>query len=62
MAMVGSRLGLSSAASFCLLFALLPSLSWAIVIPVSVLLYSGTLFLFKDIAKNELRPLLSLLK
>lgn len=61
---ISSRLviGGVGVASFCLPFTLFPSLPLGVVIPSSVLLYSVTLALFKEIRKNELRTLLSILK
>jgi O-antigen/teichoic acid export membrane protein len=61
---ISSRLviGGVGVASFCLPFTLLPSLPLGVVIPASVLLYLVTLALFREIRKNELRTLLSILK
>jgi len=59
---VGSRLAISSVAvaSFFFPFVLFPSFSIVIVVPASVLLYSLTLVLFKEIRTNEGRLLMSL--
>lgn len=61
---ISSRLviGGVGVASFCIPFTIFPSLPLGVVIPASVLLYSVTLALFKDIRKNELRTLLGVLK
>jgi hypothetical protein len=61
---IGSRLAMSAVAtaSFCLPFALLPALPMGVVIPASVLLYTGTLVLFPDIRRNEIPTLLHLVK
>ncbi|MFQ6674436.1 MAG: flippase [Fidelibacterota bacterium] len=61
---VGSRLGISGVATACFWvpFAFFPTLSSGVVIPASLLLYSGTLALFKQIRRNEIRTLVSLLK
>lgn len=61
---VGSRLAISgvATASFCLPFTFFPSLSPGVVIPPSILIYSGILVLFKEIRRNEVRTLVSLLK
>jgi O-antigen/teichoic acid export membrane protein len=61
---VGSRLAMSAVAtaSFCLPFAFLPSLPMGMVIPACVLLYSGTLVLFKDIRRSEVPTLMNLIK
>ena len=60
----GSRLAMSAVAtaSFCLPFAFLPSLPMGIVIPACMLLYSGTLVLFKDIRRSEVPTLMNLVK
>jgi O-antigen/teichoic acid export membrane protein len=61
---VGSRLAMSTAAtaSFCIPFAFVPSLPMAVVIPACVLLYSGTLLLFKEIRRSEVPTLMNLIK
>ena len=61
---VGRRLAMSAVAtaSFCVPFALIPSVPMGIVIPASVLLYSGTLLLFKEIRRSEIPALLNLVK
>jgi len=61
---VGLRLTMSgvATASFCLPFAFFPSLSPGVVIPASILVYSGTLVLFKEIRRNEVRTLVTLLQ
>lgn len=61
---VGSRLVMSvvATASFTLPFAFFQSLPRVLVISTSILLYSGTLLLFKDIRQTELRKLLSFIK
>jgi O-antigen/teichoic acid export membrane protein len=61
---VTSRLAISSfgVASFCVPFSLLPWMSMGVVIPISMLVYTGILVLFKDIRVNECRGLLSMLK
>jgi hypothetical protein len=61
---IGSRLAIGAVgvASFCVPFALFPSLSLGVVLPASVLLYLGTLVLFKETRKNEVQAALNLLK
>lgn len=61
---VSSRMlmGGLGATVFCVPFALLPALSLLVVMPASVFLYSTTLLLFKDIRRNEVRMLVSLLR
>ena len=61
---VGSRLAISSmaVASFFLPFVLFPSLSLFVVIPASTFIYLGTLLLFKDIRRKEVRTLVTLLR
>ena len=61
---VGSRLIISAiaTASFCLPLAFFSSLPLYVVIPASVLLYLGTLLLFKSIRANEVRTLIDLFK
>ena len=61
---IDSRLVISGVgvASFGVPFLLLPSLSLGVVIPVSALLYSVTLVLFKETRRNEVRMLAGLLK
>ena len=61
---IGSRLLISAVgtASFCFIFSYFPSDSLMVVILLSILLYLGTLVFFKDIRRNEIRMVLSLLK
>jgi len=61
---VSSRLGISllGVTSFCLPFAILPSISLSVVIPASMFIYCLTLFVFKEIRRNELHTLANLLK
>jgi len=61
---IGSRLAMSGIAtiSFCLPFAIFSSLSLGIVIPVSILLYLVTLVLFREIRRNEIPMIISLLQ
>lgn len=61
---IGSRLLISAVgtASFCFTFSYFPSDSLMVVILLSILLYLGTLVFFKDIRRNEIRMVLSLLK
>jgi O-antigen/teichoic acid export membrane protein len=61
---IRSRVALSAiaTAAFCFPLALLPSLPLGVVIPAAVLIYGGTLALFKDFRRNEVSTLLSLLK
>lgn len=61
---IGSRLAISGlgTASFCFTFSYFPSDSLMVVILLSILLYLGTLVFFKDIRRNEIRMVLSLLK
>jgi len=61
---IGSKLAMSGIAtmSFCLPFAIFSSLSLGIVIPVSILLYLVALVLFREIRRNEIRMLISLLQ
>jgi O-antigen/teichoic acid export membrane protein len=61
---IRSRVALSAIATlaFCFPLALLPSLPLGVVIPAAVLIYGGTLALFKDFRRNEVSTLLSLLK
>ena len=61
---IGSRLAISGigAISFCVLFTLLPPLSMILVIPASALMYLGTLVLFTETRRNEIRILVGLLK
>ena len=60
---VGARLAMSAVATimFCVPFAFFPSLSLGVVIPASALLYTGSLALFKEIRRSELRMLGNLL-
>lgn len=62
--LIGSRLAMAAmaTASFCLPFAFFSSVPLEVVIPASVLLYSGTLLLFKEIRRNEVVTLLSLVR
>jgi O-antigen/teichoic acid export membrane protein len=48
-------------AAFYLPFSFLPSLSMFIIIPASIIIYVGTILLFRDIRNNELRMFLSLI-
>ena len=59
---IGSRFMISSVgvASFCIPFAFFPFASLFFVIPVSMILYLGVLFLFKEIRDNEIRMLISI--
>jgi len=61
---VGSRVAIGSfaTASFCLLFTFFSSVPLGLVILISVLIYSGTLVLFNEIRRNELRTLVGMLK
>lgn len=61
---IGSRLAIAGlgAASFCLVFTLLPALPLAVVVPGSALLYSAVLLLFRDIRNGEVRTLVSIVK
>jgi O-antigen/teichoic acid export membrane protein len=61
---IASRLAMSGAAAmtFCALFTFVAPVAIGVVIPVSVLLYLGSLALFKDIRKNEIRTLIRLLQ
>jgi len=61
---MSSRLVIGSigAASFCLPFLLLPSVPLLVLIPTCVLLYSGTLVVFKETRRSEVHALVSLLK
>ena len=59
---VGSRFmkgGLATAV-FCLLFTFFSSFSLGVSIPISMLIYSGVLYMFKEIRVNEFRVLLGL--
>ena len=59
-----SRMAMSGVATmaFCLLFTYFHSLPLGIIIPISVLIYVGTLVLFKEIRRNEGRTLVNFLK
>lgn len=59
---IGSRLvmGGVATASFCLPFAFFPSLSLGLMIPASMLVYMGILVLFKEIRRDEVFTLLSM--
>ncbi len=61
---IGSRLmmGCFATAVFCLFFVFFSSLSLGVVIPVSVFIYTGTLYMFKEVRINEFSMLMSLLK
>ncbi len=61
---VASRLAMSgvATAAFCLPFLFFPSAPLGLVIPSSVLVYSGTLGLFKDIRRHEVRTFLNMCK
>ena len=58
---IGSRFAMSSMATsaFCLPLAFFSSLSLWVMLPVSVLLYFGTLVSFKEIRRNEVRTLVN---
>ena len=53
---------LTGISAFCVPFSFAPSLSFFLVIPLSIIIYVSVILMFKDVRENELRLALSLVK